>query len=245
MTLESFCNKAAEILAELTPQSDTVEAQPAKRNKRKKTKKSKASDSDCAERTLRERSISKTLFEPYRNTEDIVTRWAISYLLKNGCKINPKDEDAEKFANRRRKLEIQIERLREQLEARIPKGRDLTDAKWLETLLLATDNVPESEEEAKSWQDSLLKKSSKVPFLVAYEINEDMTWFKNERGRICLKFNGLGEHTFQVYCDSRHLHWFQRFLEDQQIKHNSKNQYSFLVNRSGINFLGVSIPLTA
>ncbi|MBD2254168.1 type V CRISPR-associated protein Cas12k [Nostoc parmelioides] len=218
VTLESLRRKAAEILAQFAPQTDTVEAQPAKGKKRKKTKKSKNSD--------RDRSISKTLFESYRDTEDILTYCAISYLLKNGCKMNDKEEDTQKFAKRRRKLEIQIERLREQLEARIPKGRDLTDGKWLETLLLATHNVPENEVEAKFWQDSLLKKSSKIPFPVAYETNEDMTWFKNERGRICVKFNGLSEHSFQVYCDTRHLHWFQRFLEDQQIKHNSKNQHS-------------------
>ncbi|PHJ61566.1 hypothetical protein VF14_09195 [Nostoc linckia z18] len=226
VTLENLRTKAAEILAQLAPQSDTVEAKSPKGNKRKKTKKSKKSDGDCAERTLRERSISQILFEAYRNTEETLTRCAIGYLLKNGCKISNQDEDADKFAKRRRKLEIQIERLKQQLEARIPKGRDLTDAKWLETLLLVTNNAPENEAEAKFWQDSLLKQSSKLPFPVAYETNEDMTWFKNERGRICVKFNGLSEHSFQVYCDSRHLHWFQRFLEDQQIKHNSKNQHS-------------------
>lgn len=218
VTLESLRTKAAEMLAQFAPQSHTVEAQPAKGKKRNKTKKSKKSDGD--------RSISQILFGAYRDTEEILTRCAIGYLLKNSCKISNKEEDAKKFAKRRRKLEIQIERLREQLEARIPKGRDLTDAKWLETLLLATNNAPENEAEAKFWQDSLLKKSSKVPFPVAYETNEDMTWFKNERGRICVKFNGLSEHSFQLYCDTRHLHWFQRFLEDQQIKHNSKNQHS-------------------
>ncbi|MHC5768913.1 MAG: type V CRISPR-associated protein Cas12k [Nostoc sp.] len=92
--------------------------------------------------------------------------------------------------------------------------------------MVATHNVPTNEAEAKFWQDSLLRQSSKVPFPVAYESNEDMTWFKNQFGRICVKFNGLSEHSFQVYCDSRHLHWFQRFLEDQQIKKNSKNQHS-------------------
>ncbi|QIR40289.1 hypothetical protein HCG51_28630 [Tolypothrix sp. PCC 7910] len=222
VNLDSLRNKAAEILAELTPQSDTPEAQPAKGNKRKKTKKSKVAEGD--------RSISQILFEAYHDAEEILTLCAISYLLKNGCKIREKEEDAEKFTKRRRKLEIQIERLRKQLEARIPKGRDLTDVKWLETLLLATHNVPECEEEAKSWQDSLLKKSSKLPFPVIYRSSEDMTWFKDERGRICVKLNGLrkylGKHSFQVYCDSRHLHWFQRFLEDQKIKRNSKHQHS-------------------
>ncbi|MBW4671210.1 MAG: type V CRISPR-associated protein Cas12k [Cyanomargarita calcarea GSE-NOS-MK-12-04C] len=43
---------------------------------------------------------------------------------------------------------------------------------------------------------------------------------------ICVKFNGIGEHTFEIYCDSRHLHWFQRFLSDQEIKKSSKNQHS-------------------
>lgn len=215
ITLESLRAKAAEILAQFTPQPNTVEPQAGKGKKGKKTKKS---DSD--------HSLAATLFETYRKTEDTLTCCAISYLLKNGCKINEKEEDAEKFTKRRRTLEIQIERLREQLEARIPKGRDLTDTKWLETLALATHNVPENETEAKSWQDNLLKKSSKLPFPVAYETNEDMTWFKNERGRICVKFSGLSEHTFQVYCDSRQLHWFQRFLEDQLFKRNNKNQHS-------------------
>lgn len=217
VSLDSLRIKAAEILVQFAP-LNTAETQSTNGKKAKKRKKAQNSDSD--------RNLSKNLFETYRNTEDNLTRCAISYLLKNGCKINDKEEDAQKFAQRRRKLEIQIERIREQLETRIPKGRDLTATKWLETIVLATHNVPTNESEAKSWQDSLLRQSSKVPFPVAYESNEDMTWFKNQFGRICVKFNGLSEHSFQVYCDSRHLHWFQRFLEDQQIKKNSKNQHS-------------------
>ncbi|MBD2242367.1 type V CRISPR-associated protein Cas12k [Nostoc sp. FACHB-888] len=217
ISLDSLRIKAAEVLAQLTP-LNTAETQSTNLKKAKKRKKSQTSDSD--------RGLSKNLFEAYGNTEDNLTRCAISYLLKNGCKINDKEEDAEKFAQRRRKIKIQIERLREQLETRIPKGRDLTDAKWLGTLVVATQDVPTNETEAKSWQDSLLRQSNKVPFPVVYETNEDMTWFKNQFGRICVKFNGLSEHSFQVYCDSRQLHWFKRFLEDQQIKKNSKNQHS-------------------
>ncbi|MBD2564601.1 MULTISPECIES: type V CRISPR-associated protein Cas12k [Nostoc] len=217
VSLDSLRTKAAEILVKFAS-LNTAETQSTNVKKAKKRKKPQNSDSD--------RSLSKNLFEAYGNAEDNLTRCAISYLLKNGCKITEKEEDPKKFAQRRRKLEIQIERLREQLETRIPKGRDLTDANWLETLVVATQDVPTNEAEAKSWQDSLLRQSSKVPFPVAYESNEDMTWFKNQFGRICVKFNGLSEHSFQVYCDSRQLHWFQRFLEDQQIKKNSKNQHS-------------------
>jgi IS605 OrfB family transposase len=176
--------------------------------------------------SIQQSSTSETWFQTYGDTEDILTRCAISYLLKNGCKVPKKLENPEKFAQRQRKLEIQIERLQEKLEARFPKGRDLTNSNWLETLITATHQVPESQTQAKSWQDNLLRKSASVPFPIAYETNEDMTWFKNEKGRICVKFNGLGEHTFEIYCDSRHLHWFKRFVSDQEIKKNSKNQHS-------------------
>ncbi|WP_414513101.1 type V CRISPR-associated protein Cas12k [Nostoc sp. PCC 9305] len=216
VSLDSLRIKAAEILTKLVI-LDNADTQSTNGKKAKKPKKAQNSDSN---------SLSKNLFESYFKTENNLTRCAISYLLKNGCKISEKEEDPKKFAQRRRKVEIQIERLREQLETRIPKGRDLTDTKWLATLFTATHNVPTNEAEAKSWQDSLLRQSSKVPFPVAYETNEDMTWFKNQFGRICVKLSGLSEHTFQVYCDSRQLHWFQRFLEDQQIKKNSKNQHS-------------------
>jgi hypothetical protein len=217
VSLDILQTKSAEILAQFAPQNP-AETQPAKSKKTKKGKKSPTSDS--------ERNLSKNLFDTYSNTEDNLTRCAISYLLKNGCKISNKAENTDKFAQRRRKVEIQIQRLTEKLAARIPKGRDLTDTIRLETLFNATQTVPENETEAKFWQNILLRKSSQVPFPVAYETNEDLVWSKNQFGRICVKFNGLSEHTFQIYCDSRQLHWFQRFLEDQQIKKNSKNQHS-------------------
>lgn len=49
---------------------------------------------------------------------------------------------------------------------------------------------------------------------------------KKYQERICVHFNGLSDLMFEIYCDSRHLHWFKRFLEDQKIKKNSKNQHS-------------------
>jgi hypothetical protein len=115
VTLETLRSKATEILAQLTPQSDSVASQPPKA-KSKKTKKSKGLDSKP--------NISHILFDAYRNTADILNLCAISYLLKNGCQINDKEEDEKKFCQRRRKVEIQIQRLTEKLTDRIPKGRD-------------------------------------------------------------------------------------------------------------------------
>ena len=69
-------------MAQFAPQNP-AETQPAKGKKTKKGKKSPTSDS--------ERNLSKNLFDTYSNTEDNLTRCAISYLLKNGCKISNKD----------------------------------------------------------------------------------------------------------------------------------------------------------
>jgi IS605 OrfB family transposase len=129
-------------------------------------------------------------------------------------------------AKHRRKTEIKISRLTEQIASRIPKGRDLMGDKWLETLAIASTTAPTNSAEAKSWQDRLLTDSKSVPFPVAYESNEDLTWSKNSKGRLEVHFNGLGEHTFQIYCDQRQLKWFQRFYEDQQIKRASIDQHS-------------------
>ena len=233
VNLEALRSKATEILAQFTPQIDTNNSHNKRKTKSKNSKKSKSSDFS--------KSLSQQLFDTYGD-EDIVTRCAISYLLKNGSKLPNKEESSEKFTQRRCKLEIQIHRLKEQLEARIPHGRDLTDFNWLNTLDIATNQVPQSETEAKSWQNNLLRKSHAVPFPVAYETNEDMTWFKNHKGRVCVKFNGLGEHTFEIYCDNRQLHWFKRFLSDQEVKRNSKNQHSsslFTLRSGRISWLEV------
>jgi len=141
-------------------------------------------------------SISETLWQAYDKTKDILIRSAICYLLKNRCKVPDQEEGKEKLAKRRRQTEIRISRIEAQIASRLPKGRDLTTNLKL------------------------------LPFPVVYESSEDLAWSKNQKGRLCVRFNGLGEHTFEIYCDQRQLKFFQRFLEDQQIKRESKNQHS-------------------
>ncbi len=173
---------------------------------------------------------SSLLFDMYdeTNKDDVFTLSAICYLLKNGSKLPKPDklEDKKKFAQRRRKVEIKIKRLKDQLESSRPHGRDLTSEQWLETLLTAATTVPKDNKEARVWQDILLTKPKTIPFPITYETNEDLKWHKNEAERICVRFNGLSEHTFQLYCDRRQLHWFQRFLEDQEIKKKGKDSHS-------------------
>jgi hypothetical protein len=169
----------------------------------------------------------QSLWDLYQETEDTLQKCAIAYLLKNKCQVPEKPEDPEKFQHRRRKAEIRAERLNEQLtKARLPKGRDLTNEQWLEALAIATEQIPKDEAEAAIWQSRLLTDAFPLPFPVAYETNEDLKWFLNGKGRLCVSFNGLSEHTFEIYCDQRQLHWFKRFLEDQQIKKESQGEHS-------------------
>ncbi len=172
---------------------------------------------------------SSLLFALYDETkEDVFTRSAICYLLKNGSKLPQLDklEDRKEFAQRRRKVAIKIERLKEQLEGSRPHGRDLTSEQWLETLHTAAKTVSKDNKQARVWQDILLSKPKSLPFPITFETNEDLKWHKNETGRLCVRFNGLSKHTFKVYCDCRQLHWFRRFLEDQETKKEGKNSHS-------------------
>lgn len=213
-SLEVIRAKASQILTQVATQSDSKQNQPPKR---KKTKKGNANEPPS--------TVFNQLFDSYGKTKDSLRRCALAYLLKNDCQVSEVEEDPEKLAHRRRKTEIGIERLKEQQKSRIPKGRDLTGQKWLEALEIATHNVPKDEDEAAAWQAALLRKSSCVPFPINYGSSTDLTWFKNEKGRICVQFNGLGKYPFEIYCDRRQLHWFQRLLEDWQIDHDNKGQY--------------------
>lgn len=176
--------------------------------------------------TVRKNAIRQKLFKRYQSAKQPLIACAVAYLLKNNCQIPTQPEDPEKFAKRQRKAELQVQRLQDQIESRIPKGRDLTGQAWLETLLTATTTAPKDNQEHKQWQDRLLTNPSTAPFPIVFETNEDLVWSRNERGRLCVRFNGLTGHTFQIYCDKRQFHWFQRFLADQNTKRANKNQHT-------------------
>ncbi len=87
-TLDSLRIKAAEILAQqATLASDLAQAPKTKAKKGNKGKISNAN-----------RNLSQALFEAYRDTEDILTRACICYLLKNGGKVSTKEEDPERLS---------------------------------------------------------------------------------------------------------------------------------------------------
>jgi hypothetical protein len=183
-----------------------------------------------------EENLSQKLFDAYDVAEDILTQSAICFLIKNGCRVPKKEEDPDTFKKRRRKAEIKAERLRVQVESRRPLGRDLTNDRWINTLLTAASTIPQDNSEAMAWQNQLLQQHPAVPYPVAFDTNEDLLWSKDSSGRICVKFNGLGAHTFKIYCDQRQLKWLERFYQDQEVKRQNKDKYSsaLFTMRSGM-----------
>lgn len=182
---------------------------------------------DNIETTSTQESIADYLFQKYEKTEDCRMKDAIVYLIKNGCSV-PKNrlETKEKYQKIKRKLEIKIQRLKRQIEMSIPSGRDLEGEKWLQTLILASNTMPVDQSESNSWFSALKRNSPSIPYPIVYETNEDLKWCLNDQNRICIKFSGLSDHIFQIYCDSRQLPYFRRFYEDQELKKASKDQFS-------------------
>jgi hypothetical protein len=171
------------------------------------------------------KNLRKNLYQAYdlvkkaisEQNEGSLTRCAIAYLLKNRCQIpSDIDEDLKKFLKYRRKIENQVKRLTQQLENRLPQGRDLTGERFLTTLESATKNVPVDNDEASRWQSQLMERPDLVPFPIVLESNMDLMWFSTQQGKIGLHIGGIGEHEFTIGCGQRQLHYFQRFLSDYQ-----------------------------
>ncbi len=168
-----------------------------------------------------EENLGQKLFDAYDVAKDILAKSAICFLIKNGCRVPKKEEDPDTFKKRRRKAEIKAERLKVQIESRRPLGRDLSNDRWINTLLTAASTIPQDNSEAMAWQNQLLQQHPSVPYPVAIG-NEDLSWSKDSQGRLCVKFKSLRSHTCKVYCDQRQLKWLERFYQDQEVKRHSK-----------------------
>ncbi|HEY9699016.1 MAG TPA: type V CRISPR-associated protein Cas12k [Trichocoleus sp.] len=217
--IQAIRDRAREILEQLNAQIATEQNPP--KQKRKKKQKSEANG-----------NLMKLLFQAYDATEDVLNRCAIAHLLKNECQVCEQEEDSDAFVQRIQRKQKEIERLEAQLVSRLPKGRDLTGEEFLETLSIATGKVPDDEIEQMLWQAKLLAKPATLPYPIIFGSQTDLRWSTNNKGRICVAFNGLDkaipdlkQNPLQVYCDQRQLPFFQRFLADWQTYQANKNTY--------------------
>ncbi len=214
--LEMIRAKAQEVLNQLDAQNAFPQELSSKEKKKSKV----------------DRDLIKLLFETYETTEDPLSQCAIAHLLKNGCQVNEQEEDPDAFIHRIHRKQKEIERLEAQLISRLPKGRDLTGEEFLKTLAIATTQVPENEVEQLFWQSKLLTKPASLPYPIVFGSQDDLRWSMNEKGRICVTFNGLEKAIpelkkapFQIYCDQRQLIFFQKFLQDWQAHRENEATY--------------------
>jgi hypothetical protein len=183
-----------------------------------------SSSDDSAES---QKNLRKSLYQAYEQAEDSLSRSAIAYLLKNRCQIpSDTDEDLKKFLKYRRKIENQVNRLTQQLENRLPQGRDLKGERCFTTPESATKNAPVDNDEAARSQSQLLKRPDLVPFPIILESNMDLKWFRNQQDKIGLHIGGISEHEFTIGCGQRQLPYFQQFLSDYQTMMDSKKQHT-------------------
>lgn len=232
-SLHSLQQQAQAILSQLNANNGTQLALNTKkpRKARQQTKSGNGS------------SLIARLFEAYDATNIILDRCVIAYLIKNSGKIPTTDEDPEKFTHRIHRKQKEVEQLEAQLQARLPKGRDLTGEEFLETLAIATQQVPDNIAQMRDWQGKLLTRPASLPYPIIYGSATDVRWSKTAKGRIAVSFNGVDkylkaadpdiqewfkthkEYPFRLYCDQRQLHFFQRFLTDWQAYQVDKDNY--------------------
>jgi IS605 OrfB family transposase len=220
--LDTIRTKAGEILAHLNAQASPEPPRSTKQKRKKKKQQSLAADP----------RLMNLLFQAYEAMEDTLSRCAIAHLLKNDCQVSAQQEDPEAFTQRIHRKKKEIERLQAQLLSRLPKGRDLTGERFLESLAIAVGKVPDDAIEQLLWQAKLLAKRAAMPYPILFGSQDDLRWSINERGRICVAFNGLDKaipelkrNPCQIYCDRRQLPLFQRFLADWQTFQANQDTY--------------------
>lgn len=120
------------------------------------------------------KDFRNNLYKIYDETENLLTRSAIAYLLKNHNKIpSENNEDSDKRLEHRQKIEVQIKILTQQLESRLPRGRDLTGARFLNTLELATHTISVDVAQARQVKQRKEQKNTKI--LQGMEKKEELT----------------------------------------------------------------------
>jgi hypothetical protein len=224
--LQTIRDKAQEILAqpekilkqivasdENSKQTNSNQKEDKKKSKKNSSTKQK-SNIVAQQKDNDSKTLTNILYEIHKKTQDVLTRCAVAYLIKNHNKTSDLKEDIEKLKERRTKKEVEIKRLEKQLQDnRLPNGRDITGTTYAEAFDNLIKQVPKNHEECTTWIADLLKKISPIPYPINY-LYSDLSWYKNDKEQICIYFSGWAKYHFQICCNKRQRHLFERFLED-------------------------------
>ena len=162
--------------------------------------------------------------KPHLKKKKLIQQCAVIYLLKNQLEFANEPEDTEKYQLYKRRKEIEVEKLQKQLKARLPKGRSLEENEYLEALKQAEGLITENSE-MELLQAKLLRSEKPISLPISYYTNTDVHWSKSKQGRICVAFNGMSAYSFEVFCNKRQLHWFERFYEDFKLHKQNRDLF--------------------
>lgn len=163
-----------------------------------------------------------------------IDQLAIAYLLLNRLTIPEKPLDMEKIRHRLTKKKIEIQRLQAKVDAKLPKGRDLTGEKYLKRLeqaiALPTGLGGEETlaEELTQWNKQVqIPSYSPLPYPLKITANDrlQLRQIQTEKGeRLEVVFSGLNKCTFKIQCGRRQLHIFRQLqAEPEYIKLKEKD----------------------
>ncbi|AUB36901.1 Transposase [Nostoc flagelliforme CCNUN1] len=222
---QEIIRKPEEFLNEINPKDTNNRQRKSSQKGRKKQHKSKEENKNFensnTEASLTKddsKSLTDTLYKIHRETKNILTRCAVAYLIKNDEKIsNLEEENTKSLEKRRTEKEVEIKRLEKQIQnTRLPNGRDITGDTYTKAFDNLINQVPKDNDECAIWIANLLNKISSLPYPIHY-VYSDLTWYKTEEGNIMVYFNGWKDYKFQICCNQRQLHLFERFLEDHKV----------------------------
>jgi IS605 OrfB family transposase len=106
---------------------------------------------------------------------------AIAHLLKNSCQVNREEEDPDQLALRLEKKKVEIERLKERLESRLPQGRDVL-GQYSEEAINRAIALPE-DENFDAWEQALSNHTADLsrqwktlPYPLLFGSTDDLYW---------------------------------------------------------------------
>ena len=191
----------------------------------------------------------KLLFKKYPELPeaDILSRSAIAYLIRHGCKVESEIEPTPKFKKWYKTKLKRVRRLETQLAGHFPRGRDIQN-KALTSCLETTNRDDFTDNlEYLLWNKPISGNPPSLPHPIEFNTNTDLRWLKLYRKqykckhtasgepidsieltqRLFVEFNGLTQgynYIFEVYCDRRQLPLFQRFVKDYQLNLKPKKK---------------------
>lgn len=111
---------------------------------------------------------------------------AIVHLLKNSCQVNLEEEDPDRLALRLEKKGIEIERLEQRLNSRLPKGRDPLGNRYEQALENAI-SLPDPQENFDTWEQDLPSRTAEIarqwkslPYPLLFGSTDDLYWSRVE-----------------------------------------------------------------